>query len=76
MSGAPLEARALEVPERVRARAGARLCPISAGGVATPEDALEASMRARPPAGPHRLLLRGPFLARASCGRSRPGARN
>ena len=41
MSGAPLKARALEVLKRVRARTGDYLCLIAAGGIETPDDAIE-----------------------------------
>ena len=39
VSGAPLKARALEILERLHARAGERLVLVSVGGVETPEDA-------------------------------------
>jgi dihydroorotate dehydrogenase len=39
VSGAPLEARALEVLERLYAKVGKRLVLISVGGVGSPEDA-------------------------------------
>lgn len=39
LSGPPLKARALEIVERLHARAGDRLVLISVGGIETPEDA-------------------------------------
>lgn len=41
LSGRPLRERALEVLRRVRARAGARLVLVAAGGIATADDAWE-----------------------------------
>jgi dihydroorotate dehydrogenase len=41
LSGAPLEARALEVLRRLHTRAGDRLVLIAAGGIETPDDAWE-----------------------------------
>jgi dihydroorotate dehydrogenase len=41
LSGAPLTARSLQVLKRVRARTGDYLCLIAAGGISTPQDAIE-----------------------------------
>ncbi len=41
LSGAPLKARSLEVLKRIRARTGDYLCLIAAGGISTPQDAVE-----------------------------------
>ena len=41
LSGAPLKARSLEVLKRIRARTGDYLCLIAAGGIETPQDAIE-----------------------------------
>jgi dihydroorotate dehydrogenase len=41
LSGAPLRRRALEVLARIRARAGDHLTLVAAGGIATPQDALD-----------------------------------
>jgi dihydroorotate dehydrogenase len=41
LSGAPLKARSLEVLKRVHARVGDHLCLIAAGGIETPQDAID-----------------------------------